>query len=186
MRAFLERLRHHDLKLSPSKATIGTTKADFLGHTISPEGVLPNAKKVEALTQMPMPRDVKQLRSLMGGLSYYRRFLKNMAKRVRPVTSLLKKGVPFAFTSEMETIVRELLAELAKPPILVFPDWDAVEDGTRPFLLCCDASNDGLGATLEQKQPDNTIKPIVFISRATLDAERNWTPLDLEAGAIVW
>jgi len=122
----------------------------------------------------------------LGGLSYYRRFLKNMAKRVRPLTALLKKGVPFVFTSEMEAIVRDLLAELAKPPILVFPDWKAVEDGSRPLLLCCDASTDGLGATLEQKQPDGTIKPIVFISRATLDAERNWTPLDLEAGAIVW
>lgn len=86
----------------------------------------------------------------------------------------------------MESIVRELLADLAKPPILVFPDWDAVADGSRPLLLCCDASTDGLGAVLEQKQQDGTIKPIVFISRATLSAERNWTPLDLEAGAIVW
>ena len=42
MRAFFERLRRHDLKLSPSKATIGTTKAEFLGHTICPDGVLPN------------------------------------------------------------------------------------------------------------------------------------------------
>ena len=186
MRAFFERLRQHHLKLSPPKATIGTTKADFLGHTISSEGVLPNARKVEALAKMPMPTNIKALRSLMGGLSYYRRFLKSMAKRVRPVTALLKKGVPFVFTSEMETIVRELLAELAKPPILVFPDWDAIEDNSRPLLLCCDASADGLGATLEQKQKDGSVKPIVFISRATLDAERNWTALDLEAGAIVW
>jgi len=48
------------------------------------------------------------------------------------------------------------------------------------------ASNDGLGATLEQKQTDGTAKPIVYISRATLDAERNWTASDLEAASIVW
>ena len=186
MRTLFERLRKYDLKLSPSKATIGTTKADFLGHTISSKGVLPNARKVAALAGMPMPTTVKQLRSLMGGLSYYRRFLRDMAKRVKSITHLLKKGVPFAFTSDMETIVRSLLAELAKPPILVFPDWDAIADGTRPLRLCCDASSDGLGAALEQEQKDGSVRPIVFISRATLDAERNWTALDLEAGAVVW
>ena len=86
----------------------------------------------------------------------------------------------------MEVVVREVLAELAKRPILVFPDWDAVDNGSTPLLICCDASNDGLGATLEQKQTDGTAKPIVYISRATLDAERNWTASDLEAASIVW
>ena len=50
-----------------------------------------------------------------------------------PFTSLLRKGVRVEFTPAMEVIVREILAELAVPPILVFPDWDAVADGSRPF-----------------------------------------------------
>ena len=70
MKEFFLRLRKHNLKLSPSKATIGATDADFLGHTISPAGIMPNAQKVEALMKMPMPEDLKQLRSLLGGLSY--------------------------------------------------------------------------------------------------------------------
>ena len=137
---------------------------------------------------MPMPTTVKQLRSLLGGLSYYRSFLKNLSKRVKPLTALLKKGARFDFTPEMDKIVRSLLKELSEPPVLVFPDWDAIADGSRPLILYCDASTstDGIGATLEQKQADGSIRPIVFISRATLDAECNWTPLDLEAGAIVW
>lgn len=44
---------------------------------------------------------------------------------------------------------------------------------------------DGIGCTLEQKQSDGSIRPIVLISRAALDSERSWTPLDLEADAIV-
>ena len=167
-------------------AFIGATEADFLGHTISPDGVRPNGAKVAALTKMPMPKDVKQLRSLLGGLSYYRKFLPNMAKRIRPLTTLLKKQVKFFFTPSMEQAVRVLLSELANPPVLVYPDWDAVSDGSRPFHLYCDASRDGFGGTLEQEQPDGSIRPIVFISRATLDSERHWTPLDLEAGSIVW
>ena len=86
----------------------------------------------------------------------------------------------------MKDTVRTLLAKLAAPPILVFPDWDAVIDTSRPFRLHCDARTAGLGATLEQEQPDGSIRPIVYISRATLNNEQNWTPMELEAGCVVW
>ena len=88
----------------------------------------------------------------------------------------------------MEAIVRTLLKELSAPPVMVNPDWYAVPDNSRPFLLYCDASVDGFGATLEQEQKDGStiIRLIVFVSRATLESERHWTPLDLEAGSIVW
>ena len=86
----------------------------------------------------------------------------------------------------MEDTIRALLPELATPPILVFPDWDAVTDKSRPFRLHCDASKAGCGSILEQEQRDGSIRPIVYISRATLANEQNWTPLELEAGCIVW
>ena len=184
--AFFARLHLHSLKLSPDKSQIGVVRIDFLGHVISADGVRPNDDRVAALTRIPMPTDIKQLRSLLGGLSYYRKFLPNMAHHIRPITALLKKGAGFKFTSAMEDTVLALLAELAVPPIIVFPDWDAVIDTSRPFRLHCDASTAGLGATLEQKQPDGSIRPIVYISRATLDNEQNWTPMELEAGCVVW
>ena len=183
--AFFARLRLHQLKLSPDKSRIGAARVDFLGHIISADGVRPNDDRVAALTRMPMPSDIKQLRSLLGGLSYYRKFLPNMARLIRPITVLLKKGAAFDFTSAMEDTVRALLAELAAPPILVFPDWDAVIDASRPFRLHCDASTAGLGATLEQEQPDGSVRLIVYISRATLDNEQNWTHMELEAGCVV-
>ena len=170
---FFVRLRLHKLKLSPDKPRIGAARVDFLGHVISADGVRPNDDRVAALTRMPMPTDINKLRSLLGGLSYYRKFLPNMARRIRPITALLKKGVAFDFTSTMEDTVRALLAELAAPPIPVFTGWDAVIDTSRPFRLHCDASTAGLGATLEQEQPDGSIRPIVYISRATLDNEQN-------------
>ena len=147
-----------------------------MGHSISPAGVRPNADKVSALTLMPMPSDLKQLRSLLGGVSYYRKFLPDMSKRIRQITALLKKGVNFLFTPSMEVIVRDMLAELADPPVLVFPDWDAVADGSRPFRVYCDASIDGFGATLDQEQPDGSVRPIFYVIRATVDSGRHWTP----------
>ena len=94
-----------------------------------------------------------------------------MSKQIRPITALLKKGVHFLFTPNIEAIVREMLAELAASPVAVFPDWNAVEDGSRSFRGCCDASIDGFGATLGQEQPDGSVWPSAYVSRATLDSE---------------
>ena len=119
---FFARLRLHKLKLSPDKSRIGAARVDFLGHVISADGVRPNGDRIATLTRMPMPTDIKQLRSLLGGLSYYRKFLPNMARHIRLITALLKKDIAFDFTSAMEDTVRALLAEFTAPPILIFPD----------------------------------------------------------------
>ena len=81
---------------------------------------------------------------------------------LKTLLSLLRKGVKFQFTPGMEKLVREILAELATPPILVFPNWDAVADGARPFHAYCDACIDGFGAALEQEQEDGSIKPCLL------------------------
>ena len=86
---------------------------------------------------------------------------------------LLEKGAVFAFTPDMERTVRELLEEFATTPIFVLPDWNAVIDKSRPFRLHCDASTDGLGATVEQEQHDGSVRPTEYISCATLDNEKN-------------
>ena len=176
---FFARLRLHKLKFSPDKSRIGAARVDFLGHIISADGVRPNDDRVAALTRMPMSTDIKQLRSILGGLSYYCKFLPNMACRIRPISALLKKGAAFDFTSAMEDTVRALLAELATPPILVFPDWDAVVDTSRPFRLHCDASTAGLGATLGQEQPDGSIRPIATSAEPLSTTSRTgfpWNP----------
>lgn len=84
----------------------------------------------------------------------------------------------------MEMVTRNILAKMATPPILVFPNWDAVAEGSHLFHVYCDAGIRGLGAALVQERSDGSMKPSTYISRATLDSERQWTPLDLEAGSI--
>ena len=133
-----------------------------------------------------MPNKVSELRSLLGGLSYYRKFLPNLSKRLQPITRLLKKDVPFSFSVEMESVVRKILKVLTKPPVLVYPDFEAARNGSRKFRLYCDASAAGFGATLEQPQNDNTVRPIVYLSRTVLPNEQGWAPIEKEAGCIVW
>ena len=61
-----------------------------------------------------MPNNVSELRSLLGGLSYSRKFLPNLSRRLQPITRLLKKDVPFSFNAEMEAVVREILKVLTE------------------------------------------------------------------------
>ena len=84
MRTLFERQCKHN-QFSPSKARLGATDADFLGHSISPAGVRPNADKISALIRMPMPQDLKQVRAFLGGVRYYRRILRDLSKQTRPI-----------------------------------------------------------------------------------------------------
>ena len=122
----------------------------------------------------------------MGGVGYYRKILLDLSKRIRPLTFFLRKGVKYAFTLAMNVIVRQTFTELDAPLSLVFLDWDTGAGGFRPFHVYCDDCIDGFGAGLEQEQPDDSVRPISYISRATPDSERHWAPLDLEADSLVW
>ena len=121
-----------------------------------------------------MPTDVKQVHAPMGGINYHRKLLPDLSKRLSPINSVVRKRYKFVFTPAMENMLRKILAELATPPILVFPNREAVADGSRPFYVYFDAFFDGFGAAFEQEQEDGSIKPIAYISRATLDSERHW------------
>lgn len=69
IRRFVERIRAHNLKLAPGKACLGGVEAELLGHSISTAGTAPNGDMVSALTSMPKPENVGQLRSLCCGFS---------------------------------------------------------------------------------------------------------------------
>ena len=113
IRALFERQRKHNLNLSPSKARLGATDPNFPGYSISSSVIRPNADKVSALIKMPMPKNLQQVRALMGGMGYYRKFLPYLSKKIRPLTALLRKGVKYVYPPAIEVIVCRILAELA-------------------------------------------------------------------------
>ena len=161
---FFELLTIFNLKRAPKKAYIGVRVIKFLGHRVTAKGVEPDPEKVEAMTKLPMPSNVSQLRSLLGALSYYRKFLPQMSTVTRPLNKLLKKGVKFVFTTEHVEIVQNLIKRLTSPDVLAFPDFKAALSGDRPFRLITDASVDGLGAVIEQAQTDSSTRPFFMFS----------------------
>ena len=100
---FLERLTIFNIKLAPKKADTGPSGVRviiFLGHRVTAKGAEPDPEKVEAMTKLPMPSNVSQLRSRLGALSYYRNFLPQMSIVTRTLNNPLKKGVIFVSTTE--------------------------------------------------------------------------------------
>ena len=99
-----------------------------------------------------MPRDLKQVRALLGGVGFYRKFLRDLFKRIRPITSFLRKGVTFEFTPTMEVIVRKILAEFAAP---LWSSLTGTPWATAPAPSTCTATRALTALVLrEQEQPD--------------------------------
>src|SRR5262245_62372806 len=80
-----ERLAPAGLRLNPDKCEFVKSSLDYLGHIVSADGVQPNAQKVEAIAAMPPPKDIKQVRSFLGGISYYREYVPDVATLAAPL-----------------------------------------------------------------------------------------------------
>ena len=120
------------------------------------------------------PKNITQLQSFLGAVSYYRKFIFNFAKIARPLNKLLKKGSDFEWNTDQDNSFQELKDRLVKAPILIMTDFD------KPFIICTDASFDVLGDVLLQKEEDGKEKPIHFISRSLKPSEKNYSITDLE------
>ena len=180
------RMRQHGIKLAPGKMHVGCTRIKFLGHIVEVGGIRPDPDKVTALLQMPVPADLSALRSWLGLANYYRRFVRNMAEVISPLTALMAKDVPFVMGEAQLSALEEVSTSLSLHALMTFPDHEAAADGTRPFILATDASKLGFGAVLSQADAAGVEHPIAFASRATLKHQRNWTTTDLEACGVVF
>jgi transposase InsO family protein len=186
LEALFARLAQHGMKLVPVKVHVGCKRVKFLGHVVTPAGITVDSTKVQALLNMPTPSNVGQLRAWLGLASYYRRFVRNFARLVAPLTHLLKKETAFDVGERQEEAIRAVNEALALHTVMRYPDHEAARGTDRPFILATDASKDGFGAVLSQCDEEGVEQPIAFASRATLPNERNWSTTDQEAGAIIF
>ena len=175
----LKRLADAGLKLKPSKCRIAQAEIQYLGHMISGQGIKPDPEKIRAVQGITTPKTVKQVRSFLGLASYYRRFIENFAKIAGPLHQITHKNKVFEWNPEAEVAFNRLKQTLVKAPILGYPDFN------NPFVVYTDASDQGLGAILAQKQ-DGREKVIVYASRTLNTAERNYEATKKESLGVIW
>ncbi|XP_063895318.1 uncharacterized protein LOC135118122 [Helicoverpa armigera] len=179
LKLIFDRFREYNLKLQPAKCEFLRREVAYLGHIITDKGVCPNPDKIKAVTQFPTPKNPKDIKSFLGLVGYYRRFIENFSKITKPLTSLLKKDVSFIWSSEQENAFNILKQKLTTAPLLQYPDF------SRPFLLTTDASNYAVGAILSQGEIGKD-KPIAYASRTLNKAEGNYSTTEKELLAILF
>ena len=116
-----------------------------MGHVISQEGISVDPSKVEAVLDWSLPTSVTEVRSFLGLAGYYRRFIQNFLKITVPLTNLIKKSVPFVWSSKCQEAFDVLKEKLTTAPILIIPSPD------KRFLVYTDASLLGLCGVLMQE-----------------------------------
>ena len=175
----LSRFSDAGLKLKLSKCSFLKKEIKFLGHKVDKDGIHTLDDKVHAVSNFPVPKSAEQVRSFLGLSGFYRQFIKDFSKIAEPLSSLLKKDVPFEWSDAQETAFQSLKTALSTAPVLAFPNFK--DD----FYLCTDASNVGIGAVLMQKF-SGKFRAIAYASRLLNKPERNYSVTDREALAVVW
>ena len=113
---------------------------------MTPEGLEPEPKLMEAISKLHPPINVAEVRSFLGLVGYYRRFVKRFSDKAAPLNALLRKEQAWKWTPKCQSAFEVLKGEIAARPVSAYPDF------SKPFRLCTDASNIGLGAILAQRQ----------------------------------
>ena len=192
LEAVFSRLQQHDFKLKASKCELFKNRVTYLGHVVSSNGVETDPDKLAALATWPEPDNVKTFRSFLGFTGYYRRFIKDYAKIVKPLNTLLighstcntsdphskkkkkkKSSVLWQWGPAQQEAFNTLKVKLSSPPMLAYADFK------KPFILHTDASTDGLGAVLYQEQ-DGLERVIAYASRGLRKSEWNYPAHKLE------
>ncbi|KAF5781372.1 putative nucleotidyltransferase, Ribonuclease H [Helianthus annuus] len=175
LRLILELLRKEQLYAKFSKCDFWLREVHFLGHVVNKDGIHVDPSKVDSIRNWPTPRTPTEIRQFLGLAGYYRRFIKDFSKIAQPLTLLTQKGVTYRWGNTQETAFQHLKDRLCSAPILSLPE------GTDDFVVYCDASIQGLGCVLMQRD-----KVIAYASRQLKVHEWNYTTHDLELGAVVF
>ena len=189
LEAVFQKLCAVGLKLKPSKCFFFREEIEYLGHVVSGKGISTNPKKIEAVSKWPTPKTVYDVRSFLGFVGYYRRFIKNFSRITKPIREVITglenqskrtaKKTYIEWTDAADTAFEHLKALCVSTPILAYPDYQL------PFTLHTDSSTDGLGAVLYQKQ-DGKLRVIAYASRSVSKAESNYPAHKLKFLALKW
>lgn len=186
VRTVINALHEANMKLSNEKSHFFTKSIEFLGHVIKNNRITVDPQKTEAIEYFPIPKTLKDLRSFLGLTGYYRKFIRDYARVVKPLTIHLRgengqigkhqsAGVMIDLDEAAIEAVNIIKQKLCEQIELYQPDYK------KPFELTTDASNFAIGAVLSQGK-----QPIMFISRTLSQTEQNYATNEKELLAIVW
>lgn len=138
---------------------------EYLGHRITAQGLQPTDEKVQAIKNAPAPTNVSQLKSFLGSLNYYGKFLPNLSSTLAPLYRLLQQQTRWCWEKAQQEAFQKAKASLTSESLLVHYDPD------KELILACHASPYGIGAVLSHRMDDGLDKLIAFSSRSLAPAK---------------
>ena len=138
---------------SESKCEFFRREVKFLGYIVGADGLKVDPAKVEAVKVWPVPKSVSEVRSFLGFVGFYRKFIANHSKIVSPMSELTKtaNGVPFKWTPAAQEAFEKMKEALCVAPILILPD------PSKPYVVTTDASKYAVGACLSQDHGEGDV-----------------------------
>lgn len=172
------RLRSFNFKLQPDKCEFLGTETNYLGHIITDKGIMPNPNKIKAISEIKRPKGTKDIKSFLGLVGYYRKFIPSFSQIAKPLNKLLAKDQKFNWDDKCEESFTNLKNILITEPILQYPNFE------KTFILTTDASNEAIGSVLSQGKIGEDL-PIAYYSRTLNKAECNYSTSEKELLSIV-
>ena len=167
-------LRQNKLYLKKEKCSFSLREVGFQGHCIKDGKLMMDESKIKAIQEWDPPTKVPELRSFLGLVNYYRRFIKGYSSRAAPLTDLLKKSKAWTWDEKCQQAFEDLKKAMTEEPVLALPDH------TKVFEVHTDASDFAIGGVLMQEK-----HPIAFESRKLNDTKRRYTVQEKEMTAII-
>ena len=181
LEAVFQRAKQHDVRYKPSKTKLLCRSVKLLGHHISPEGIRVDDSKTRSISQLAEPTNKTEVRSFIGLVNFYKRYIRRFAELARPLLDLLRKNAPFIFSQDCRNSFEGLKRCLCDSPVLRYPDFS----GKYAFHVYTDASSRALGAALHQEFEDGS-HPVAYASRVLTPSELPQPILVKESLAVVF
>ena len=179
LRRLLKRLNDRGLRCRIQKCVFAQDSVTYLGHTISRDGIS-KGPKADAVTKMPAPSNVSQLRSFLGSVQFYNKFLPDLSTISEPLYHLTEKHTKWKWEESQQNAFQKLKQMLTNKTVL------AHFDPSCPVGISCDASESGVGAVLFHRYKDNSERPIANASKTLTDAQKRYPQIQKEALSIIF
>ncbi|CAD6190231.1 unnamed protein product [Caenorhabditis auriculariae] len=180
LREVLKRIKDYGFRVKKEKCEFLKPEIEYLGHIVNAEGVKTSSKKVEAIVKMPPPKNLKELQSFLGMITYYGKYIPNLSSESAPLNRLRQNDAEWVWGEKEQMAIDKI------KKILVDSGTLAHYDPTEQIVLATDASDYGLGAVIYHKYRDGTEKVIAYASRTLTGSEKNYAQIEKEALGIIY
>ena len=176
----LKRLVRHGVHVNRAKCCFLKPSVVFLGHRIDASGIHPTDEKLKAIVSAPAPKNVQELRSFLGLINYYGKFIPQAATILAPLNELLRQNVKWRWSTKCQESFQQAKETLISSNVLMH------YDPSLPIRLAGDASAYGLGAVIAHVLPDGSERPVAFASRTLTSSEKNYAQVEKEALSLIF